>query len=440
MNFYELKPTNENVSKTLVEDSSKRRNLAVVRFIQLLNKINTSCSISLDGNWGSGKTFFVKQVQMLIDASNGNLPDIQDKVRNKIEGIMTDYDLHKLKNQQFCVYFDAWKNDASEEPILALIYEIIKQYHLSFPQNNMENLTKFGKNILDGFSIGFAWNMISINSSGLVKAAEDFTHNPVKCIEKEELLHQNINNFLEQVRQINDDEKSKRLVIFIDELDRCRPTFALNLLERIKHYFDQEYITFVFSTNMKELSNTVKAYYGMNFDAERYLDKFFDLRLQLPKIDMNEYIHSLVFYNQEMNKLSAIFKHVADFLGLEMREITRLLKIYEIAANHYWAYYESSPINDFDIKRCKNYILPLLIGLKMTNKQEYEDFIEGKKSELFTEFLSDSSCDDFFYGEDRKQGCSDFYKDVFTPDQLKEKHKLVLLDSLTLIGMFSDYQ
>ena len=42
MNFYELKPTNENVSKTLVEDSSKRRNLAVVRFIQLLNKINTS--------------------------------------------------------------------------------------------------------------------------------------------------------------------------------------------------------------------------------------------------------------------------------------------------------------------------------------------------------------------------------------------------------------
>ena len=41
-------------------------------------------------------------------------------------------------------------------------------------------------------------------------------------------------------------ERGDRLVIFIDELDRCKPTYAIKLLERIKHYFNQEKITFVF--------------------------------------------------------------------------------------------------------------------------------------------------------------------------------------------------
>lgn len=64
-------------------------------------------------------------------------------------------------------------------------------------------------------------------------------------------------------------------MIFVDELDRCKPSFAVQLLERIKHYFGHEKITFVFSVNVSELQYTIKKFYGADFNGTRYLDNFF---------------------------------------------------------------------------------------------------------------------------------------------------------------------
>lgn len=69
-------------------------------------------------------------------------------------------------------------------------------------------------------------------------------------------------------------ERADKVVIFIDELDRCKPTYAVKLLERIKHYFNNDKIIFVFSTNLEELQSSVKCVYGESFNAYRYLDRF----------------------------------------------------------------------------------------------------------------------------------------------------------------------
>ena len=90
-----------------------------------------------------------------------------------------------------------------------------------------------------------------------------------------------INEFLDSLLP----EKAYRLVIFIDELDRCQPLFAVKLLERIKHYFGNTNLTFVFSTNLAELQNTIRSLYGEQFSASRYLDKFFDVTLKLPPVE-----------------------------------------------------------------------------------------------------------------------------------------------------------
>ncbi len=74
----------------------------------------------------------------------------------------------------------------------------------------------------------------------------------------------------------------RRFVIIVDELDRCRPDFALDVLERIKHVFGSPGVAFVLVTNLPELGKSVKAAYG-DVAAERYLEKFFDLRVQLPE-------------------------------------------------------------------------------------------------------------------------------------------------------------
>ena len=65
----------------------------------------------------------------------------------------------------------------------------------------------------------------------------------------------------------------------IDKSDRCKPTFAVHLLEQIKHYIFDDRITFVFSINLEQLQHTIKQYYGADFDSCRYLDRFFDLRI-----------------------------------------------------------------------------------------------------------------------------------------------------------------
>ena len=73
--------------------------------------------------------------------------------------------------------------------------------------------------------------------------------------------------------------------IFIDEVDRCRPPYAIKLLEEIKHLFGVPKICFVVSTNLNQLKESVCAIYGSGFDSYRYLQRFFDYRYTLPKLD-----------------------------------------------------------------------------------------------------------------------------------------------------------
>ena len=78
--------------------------------------------------------------------------------------------------------------------------------------------------------------------------------------------------------------RKRKLVFVVDELDRCRPPFALSLLERIKHVFSVENTCFVLVAHLRELARVVERSYGIR-DGEgvRYLEKFYQLRVQLPE-------------------------------------------------------------------------------------------------------------------------------------------------------------
>lgn len=75
----------------------------------------------------------------------------------------------------------------------------------------------------------------------------------------------------------------KPVVIVVDELDRCRPEFAVRLIERIKHFFDVPHLVFVLLMNRNQLENAIRGVYGSETDAAIYLGKFLHLSLRLPK-------------------------------------------------------------------------------------------------------------------------------------------------------------
>lgn len=79
------------------------------------------------------------------------------------------------------------------------------------------------------------------------------------------------------------------LVFIIDELDRCRPTFALEMLEKVKHFFSVPGVHFVLGTHLKQLENSVRFAYGPEIEAATYLQKFYHLIVQLPEGSNREY-------------------------------------------------------------------------------------------------------------------------------------------------------
>lgn len=82
--------------------------------------------------------------------------------------------------------------------------------------------------------------------------------------------------------------------VFIDELDRCRPDYAIRLLEGVKHLFGVPGIHFIVATNLIELSHSVRAVYGSGFSADRYLKRFFDMEYSLPEPDNQKFAAELM--------------------------------------------------------------------------------------------------------------------------------------------------
>lgn len=81
--------------------------------------------------------------------------------------------------------------------------------------------------------------------------------------------------------------------VFVDELDRCRPTYAIRLLEDMKHMFEVEGLVFVVATDSQQLSHSVKAIYGSEFESRKYLRRFFDAVFVFPEVDRMKFIKSL---------------------------------------------------------------------------------------------------------------------------------------------------
>lgn len=144
------------------------------------------------------------------------------------------------------------------------------------------------------------------------------------------------------------------IYVFIDELDRCRPPYAIKLLETIKHLFDVPGIIFIFGVEMRQLQATVKGLYGSEFDGSAYLRRFINRNYSLREpaldklclhlinqFDLNASIYSVPPRNaQGEQHLMAVAVHISDWLGyfsVTAREAIRvfdMIKTFEINWPH----------------------------------------------------------------------------------------------------------
>jgi phage-related protein len=236
-----LEPNHQNVFETLKSDTLCR-NDELWRLAELCDCQENSCAIALNGQWGSGKTFFVKQLQLLFEAYN-DLSKMPNNERKEIQNSFSSFEKNYKLKPSVVFYYDAWENDNSEDPLLSLIYQMAKSYRFGYRSPDMSKITDIVcsiANIITGRNI-----------SELIKTLEP--EDILEIEKKKESLHQKIRDFLIEIVE----QHEKRLVIIVDELDRCRPDYAVNLLEKIKHYFFVDQVTFIFAVNEGELQHTI---------------------------------------------------------------------------------------------------------------------------------------------------------------------------------------
>ncbi len=377
MNSFELIPTEENLIHTLNKDLLKR-NKDLVRFYDLILAQEGASSIAIDGRWGSGKTFFVKQSMLLINAKNPMSDMDEEKKASIVYALPFPQRAEDVpENYDIAVYYDAWENDNDTDPVLSLVYEIIKQLGINYAFEDNSNAFKLAGSVLEALT--------GRNINGIIENLK--SENPLTKIKEEKDLHENIKNFFTELLV----ERGNRLVIFIDELDRCKPSYAVQLLERIKHYLCDERITFVFSVNLGELQHTIKHYYGNTFDACRYLDRFFDMRLSLPPADKTAFYREMGL--DSSYGLEKISRKVIDTYNMELREATRFYRQVKTAA--YEPTHDSKKW-DFAFPDGKGkqllliYITPILVGLKIVDISLYNDFVNGKNSKPLMDIYKES--------------------------------------------------
>lgn len=92
------------------------------------------------------------------------------------------------------------------------------------------------------------------------------------------------------------------ITIIVDELDRCRPNYAIKVLEEIKHLFDVQGVAFVLGIHGRQLGHSVSAAYGQSFDGAAYLRRFFNRR-----------------YSLKASSLTTLVRYLIDQLGIDVR-------------------------------------------------------------------------------------------------------------------------
>ena len=252
-------------------------NLILTSKEHIKDKNCDSLVMAINGIWGSGKTTFIN-----------------------------DYIKRYENNDAYVIIkYDAWENDYWDNAFEPLIYNILYSNSLSSYSNGIK-YSKILSNCIGSFIKGVVKTGLKkyVDEEILNRIESMLKSKDIKNISTNELFleYKNFRDSLVEFKKILSDiqkDIGKKVVVFVDELDRCKPDFAIKTLEFIKHIFDCENFCFIYSVDYKQLSESMKTIYGVGMDTIGYLRRFFDYVSNLPS-DKNEYIKNEI-ENRKLN-------------------------------------------------------------------------------------------------------------------------------------------
>lgn len=240
----------------------------------LIESYSDGFVLAINNKWGAGKTTFIKMWEQ------------------------------QLKNQQYhTIYFNAWENDLENNPIAALIGELKIMVGVSNKEKFkkvVNSAAKLSKNA--GPAIVKALLNKYIDMEVLVEGITESVKTTTEIFEQEVNEYtdrkESITEFKKNLEKfIKENTQGKPLIFMIDELDRCRPNYAVSLLEQIKHFFNITNIVFILSIDKMQLANAICGVYGSEkIDSNEYLKRFIDIEYSIPDPSNGKYFDYLYNY------------------------------------------------------------------------------------------------------------------------------------------------
>ncbi len=362
MKNLDLKLNEENIHYVL-KNNFINRNRYISSFLKLINGLEENKIIALDGEWGSGKTWFVKSVEYLMNSESNNELNIVDKEI-----------MNKVKDKYMTFYYNAWENDDAESAMLSLMYKLINDSCLQKNESEVGAIPRLLNTV------------IKFVTNGAVDIKEDIfgeqwnNKQITDCIKTSEEIKETFKQIIDNLLI----ENKNRLLIIIDEIDRCKPTFAIDLLENIKHFYNDDRIIFLVTTNNKELASSVCKIYGEKYDGALYLDRIFDINLELPNNYIQDYINAIDDGNSGSNYHFKVCRELAKENKMTMREYNRYLNSMEsIKYNLIGGYSYLSLFANY-------IIIPVSMSLRIKDKNRYYNFIKGEEFSIISQLVNNN--------------------------------------------------
>ncbi|MEB5708426.1 KAP family P-loop NTPase fold protein [Pantoea anthophila] len=226
--------------------------------------------LNLNAKWGTGKTYFLRRWVAEIESTYPT------------------------------VYIDAWSSDHSSDPLLSVVSEVKNKLR------ELKNISRFEAALFKGLAKAVKATAplvikavvkgqlkrggVNLDEFGEAFSNGDAADAGAKLVEQAIRAHNEASKGVENIKKsvrdwlesvVRSGKRQYPLFIFIDELDRCRPTYAVEMLETIKHIFDMKNVVFVVATDKDQLQHSIRAIYGAEFDSRLYLDRFFTRSITL---------------------------------------------------------------------------------------------------------------------------------------------------------------
>ena len=285
---------NDNVKKRAFEDDCFKRQEFAENLLGLIKKQNKggyeSRVIAIKAGFGLGKTFFAKDFERLV--------------REDLEATQND----ENSTMAYCHYIDVWKENYTNEPLLALLFALEK---IADNYKNWLNKKSFQKDAKKAMAISkTAVEIIPKFGEFITKATNNLKEirevNKFYQIEKYKEMRDNI---IEAFNQ----NKNEKFVIIVDKIDRCMPEYAIKFLETLKHFFDVEGLYFVLMFNENHLKTSLKNQFDyINFDEwkDKFIDVEFDLSVFYSQENFLRYLVEQKYkFNDRIDKLEMYFTY-----------------------------------------------------------------------------------------------------------------------------------